>query len=185
MAPSDYRSISISSAITQALHRILARRINANIKLSPLQYTFLQKDRYLEASSLVHAILRRAHDNTQQVAMAFLDLAKAFDTVSHEAVLDAARNSGIPSPLLRYLEQLYDNTTVCLSGTSIKCGRGVRQGDRLSPVLFILVMDRAVKAAIPNLGVRLGGNKINALAYADDLVHLLNALKDSKRNWMD
>lgn len=37
-------------------------------------------------------------------------------------------------------------------------------------MLFILVMDRAVRAAILALGVELGGNRVDALAYEDDLL---------------
>ncbi len=40
----------------------------------------------------------------------------------------------------------------------------------LSPLLFILVMDKAVKAACPEIGVEIGGQHIDAIAYADDLV---------------
>lgn len=44
------------------------------------------------------------------------------------------------------------------------------QGDPMSPILFILAIDRVVKAAIPEIGVQLGGVKMDTLAYADDLI---------------
>lgn len=83
----DYRPMLIKSAITRVFHKIIARRLCKNLKFSPLQYAFLEKDGCLEASSLLHAIMRRTHDNIVPVAMAFLDLTKAFDTISHDAIL--------------------------------------------------------------------------------------------------
>lgn len=69
-------------------------------KFSPLHHAFLQRDRCLEASLLLHAILRKVHDETRPIFMLFLDLAKTFNTVSHEAILDAARRVGALPPLI-------------------------------------------------------------------------------------
>lgn len=168
--PGDFRPISITSAITRVFHKIMARRLCNNLKFSPLQYAFLEKDGCLEASALLHAIIRRTHDNTVLLSLAFLDLAKAFHTIAHDAILEAAGAGGIPRPFLSYLKHLYANSTVFLSGITSRCGRRVRQGDPLSPILFILVMDRVVRAAVPDIGVEFCGNKVYALAYTDDLL---------------
>ncbi len=168
--PGDYRPIAVSSTLTRALHKILARRMRDTFTFSPLQYAFLQRDGCLEASMLLQALLRRTHERGTPIAMLFLDIAKAFDTVSHNTILEAARSAGTPEPLLNYLANLYEEAEVNLGTRMTKCGRGVRQGDPLSPILFILVMNKAIQAAYPGKGVELGDQTIDAIAYADDLV---------------
>lgn len=148
----------------------MARRLCNTLSFSPLQYALLEKDGCLEASSLLHAILRKSHDEMTPVSMAFLDLVKAFDIISHEAILEAAKVGGIPKPMLNYLRHLYMNSTVQMGEVLSRCRRGVWQGDPMSPILFILAIDRVVKAAIPEIGVQLGGVKVDTLAYADDLI---------------
>lgn len=53
---------------------------------SPFQHAFLKRDGCLEASSSLHAILRKVPDETRPIFMLFLDLAKAFNTMSHDAL---------------------------------------------------------------------------------------------------
>lgn len=57
-----------------------------------------------------------------------------------------------------------------MTGTTTKCGRGVQQGDPLSPLLFIMVIEDIIKASLPNVGFDFNGQRIGSLAYADDLV---------------
>jgi hypothetical protein len=56
-----------------------------------------------------------------------------------------------------------------------KTGRGVRQGCYLSPILFNLYSKCLTKQALEGLGdVKIEGQIINAVIYADDLVLLTN-----------
>ena len=51
--------------------------------------------------------------------MAFVDVKKAFDSVSHQLMLVAAARLGVPPPFLRYIRDLYSNavTTFRISPT--------------------------------------------------------------------
>lgn len=168
--PSDFRPIAITSILARALHKILARRMREELTFSSLQYAFLQRDGCLEASALLHAILRRSHEEVKPLAAAFLDVSKAFDTISHRAILGAGKRAGIPSPLLRYMNHLYADTTLHLGATITSCRKGVRQGDPLSPLLFILAMGEVLEEALPETGITLKEEHFGAVAYADDLI---------------
>jgi len=62
--------------------------------------------------------------------------------------------------------------------TSVKIGRGVRQGCCLSPILFNLYSEYLTKEALDGLGdFKIGGQIIHTVKYADDLVLLANEEK--------
>ncbi|KAF8563781.1 hypothetical protein P879_11947 [Paragonimus westermani] len=107
--------------------------------------------------------------------MAFLDISKSFDSVSHETILRCARKYGLPPPLVRYLTRLYKDSLTIWDDAKVCCGRGVRQGDPLSPSLFIMVMDEVLSYALPEVGFMVNGRRTGELAYADDLVLFANS----------
>ncbi len=47
---------------------------------------------------LLQAMFRRTHDEVKPNAMLFLDIAKAFYTVAHNTILEAAKAAGAPDP---------------------------------------------------------------------------------------
>ena len=53
-------------------------------------------------------LLDRARKEKRPLALAFLDVAKAFDSVDHESLLLEASRKGIPPHIMAYLGQLYE-----------------------------------------------------------------------------
>ena len=75
-----------------------------------------------------------------------LDISKAFDTLSWPFLLDTLHAWGFDQTWRRWIETLLSTTTsrIILNGQKgppIRHLRGVRQGDSLSPMLFIIAMD--------------------------------------------
>jgi hypothetical protein len=71
-----------------------------------------------------------------------IDFEKAFDKVEHSAVIAMLKAKGYGPKWIRLVESiLYSaSTSVLLNGVpgkKIVCKRGVRQGDPLSPLLFV------------------------------------------------
>ena len=81
-------------------------------------------------------------EHGQETYCYFLDLVKAFDTVPRAALLEVLSKYGIPSRMVKVIENMYSNCTVTVDvgqqEFTIPASAGVKQGDNLAPVLFLI-----------------------------------------------
>jgi hypothetical protein len=76
-----------------------------------------------------------------------LDVAKSFDTVPHEAMLALLSSQGTDVNTIAHIRDMYANIHTKINGTEsfIPLGRGAKQADLLSPLLFKMVMDPLIR----------------------------------------
>ena len=97
-----------------------------------------------DGSSSIRSILqtRKKHDIDYWVV--FIDLVKVFDTVHHKVLLKLLKKIGISKNIIQVIERLYNEFKI-----GIKVGKkkemieytmGVKQGDNLAPIFFIIFM---------------------------------------------
>jgi hypothetical protein len=91
--------------------------------------------------------------------------------------MELLKKTGIDWRERRLLSKLYmDQSKVQVDQgvtKSVKIGRGVRQGCRLSPHLFNLCSEYVTQEVLEGLGdFKVGGQIISTVRYADDLVLL-------------
>jgi hypothetical protein len=118
-----------------------------------------------------------------------LDIYKAFDSVSRAFLLEVLNHLGFGNTWCNLISNLLTTSTtrVLLNGeprATIKHQRGLRQGDPLPPMLFIIVMDVLnslfVKASevglLQPLSNWTAGQRLSL--YADDVALFIKPLED-------
>ena len=108
--------------------------------------------------------------------VAFLDASKAFDRVNRQKLITKLTQLDVPKYLLRVICNEYNNQSVCVRWGStytqfFPVGNGVKQGEKLSPLLFNVYMDDlSVQLHTKPTGCSFGTTVVNHLIYADDLL---------------
>ena len=145
---------------------------------------------------LVQHTTKFLHQQKQARILLKLDITKAFDSVSWPFLLEVMQNLGFGPIWCDIVSGLLatSSTQILLNGSPgdrIEHRRGLRQGDPLSPVLFILVMDvlyHMVKKAseeglLQPLSRRALQHRISL--YADDVVIFLQPSASDIRITLD
>ena len=129
---------------------------------------------------IVRQIFERRHQYQQDTVAAFLDFSAAFDSLDRESMWLVLKRAGVPGHFIELIKTMYGQTTCKVRasgvvGSEFTVTTGVRQGDILSPLLFICAIDWIMsRAADPTDGVLVGeGVLVRNVEYADD-VTLLN-----------
>ena len=170
--PSEHRPITISSHLYRTYTKILAARLTKDTNLDRRQKGFVAEDGVRDNLELLDAIIQDRKGKCKPTHLAFLDMKKAFDSVSHDAIFAALRWFGMPEQVVAVIRDLYEGATTTVGNGPIEVRRGVKQGDPLSPILFNMVLEMALSGISPELGLRVGRFGMFYLAFADDLVIL-------------
>ncbi|KAK3571289.1 hypothetical protein QTP86_005929 [Hemibagrus guttatus] len=125
----------------------------------------------------VRPVLEGSWEFAQPVHMCFVDLEKAFDRVPRGILWEVLWENGVRGPLLRAVLSLYNRSRSLVHIASCKSDLfpvhvGLRQGCLLSPVLFIVFMDRISRRSQGLEGDWFGDHRISSLIFADDVVLL-------------
>jgi len=136
--PGDFRPITVASIIPHLFHRGLALRLEDTIPLSSRQKAFRCGDGLCDNVCILWGILCDRTRRHKPVFATFVDMAKAFDSVSHDSMIMAAGRAGVPVELRNYISRLYSGTSTRFKvGSELSDMVHVRRGVRpLSPRLI-------------------------------------------------
>ncbi|VFQ83166.1 unnamed protein product, partial [Cuscuta campestris] len=192
----DYRPIALSTFFSKIISRILSNRLSPLLDkiISPKQEGF-QKGKGIEehillTNELMHRLESKVRGGNVMVK---LDMAKAFDKISWSYLKKVLKSFGFNDHCIALLLQNLEATHISLliNGSPhgfFKIKRGVKQGDPLSPLLFIIGSEgfsRSLNYAISSGFIapfKAGKSQVvSHLAFVDDL---LVFLKGDLRNML-
>ena len=139
----NYRGISLLNAAGKAYARILLRRLQSLAEriLPDSQCGFRAGRSTTDMVFTLRQLQEKCREQNRPLYLAFVDLTKAFDSVSREALYETLRSIGCPPNLLRLVASFHDEMKGrvqfegCLS-EEFDINIGVKQGCVLAPTLF-------------------------------------------------
>ena len=165
----NYRPITVLPIISKIMERCVFNQLTdyfeRNNLLSHRQFGF-RKGRSTElAATFFFDEVHKAMDKGQLTGTLFIDLSKAFDTVSHAALLNKLDQFGICNQEKAFFVDYLFNRWQYVqyksaSSTSQPVYNGVPQGSILGPLLFIIHFNDAEQQLI----------KCKMITYADDTI---------------
>lgn len=174
----NYRPISILTTLSKVYERILNSRLvkylEHNNLLADSQYGFRNGRSTDDAVHELTQTVVRALDRREKCLTVFLDLSKAFDTVSVPRLIQKLETFGVRGvPLALFQSYLSDRYQRVKIGDSVSnelpINIGVPQGSILGPTLFLCYINEICQINL---------KQCNITAYADD-----TALTFYARSW--
>lgn len=173
----NYRPISLQPIIYKLFASCLENHLEPYIEnYQPNEQAgFRKKFSTIDHIHSLELIIEKYEEQQSPLYLAFIDYAKAFDSISHESIWKALEDCKVPNETIEVLKDIYQKSISRVKleskGPEIKIERGVRQGDPLSPKLFITVLEYIMKnLKWTRKGIFINGKYLNNLRFADDIV---------------
>nr|GEV19201.1 RNA-directed DNA polymerase, eukaryota [Tanacetum cinerariifolium] len=181
-----YRPISLIGSRYKIIGKLLANRIALVVEdiVSVEESAFVKGRQIMDGSMILNEILNWCRKVGKKLVFK-VDYEKAYDTVCWEFLQEVMKKKGFGNKWCAWIRGCLESSmaSVLVNGSptgEFKVQRGLRQGDPLSPFLFILVME-GMHMVIENAmsagrlsGIQVGiyNIAVSHLFYADDAVFL-------------
>ncbi|WVZ86073.1 hypothetical protein U9M48_032914 [Paspalum notatum var. saurae] len=190
--PEAFRPICLQNCPIKAITKALTFRLQKFIPLlvGGNQTRFVKNrciaENYAYAMDLVHC----CHARKAPTVLLKLDFHKAFDSVSWDSLILILRQKGFSDLWCNWMLDILvsGKSSILLNGVPgpwITCRNGLRQGDPISPYLFIIVAD-VLRQLLHHRGTSLHlchpllpGEPCPVLQYADDTIIFLQASSEA------
>lgn len=177
----NIRPIGLLSTLSKVYEKILRSRIQHLCETTHYfgveQHGFRPKVSTTTALQTIQQerLLNKGHRHELMIS---LDIKGAFDNVFHRSIIQALSTFNCPANILQIIKSYFKNRraviNICGNSVSRPMTRGVIQGGAISPFLFILTLElalREIRAAINSLT----NAKVKMVVFADDINWIISS----------
>jgi len=190
--PRTYRGITLESCGLKFVGTLICLRLqefgNDSGLLPEEQNGFRTGYRTENSPFVFHTLLDKARHEGKDIFAAFIDLAKAFDSVDRNLLWLKMEKAGAKGPIFDLIRYIYDQML-----SQVRVGKeksfvyrtelGVLQGDPMSGMLFIIFVAAMERELLSTKhSPHIGGKPVRLLLMADDIA--LIAYSKSELNMM-
>ena len=176
----NYRPISLTSCDSKIFSKIMANRLDEVITtlIHPDQVGFIRSRSSSDNIRRFIDIMWAVQGDSAPMAAISLDAEKAFDRVEWEYLFSTLECFGFSEKFIKWIKLIYTHPTASvltngIISSSFQLGRGTRQGDPASPLLFAIALEPLAAAirkeqAFPGIEICKSSHKL--MLYADDIL---------------
>ncbi|CAN1177469.1 LINE-1 reverse transcriptase homolog [Linum perenne] len=190
----DFRLISWCNVLYKIVSKVLANRLSVVLPdlISNAQTAFVKGRKIGDGILMAHELLKNYKKSGVSPRCAMkVDLMKAFDSVEWKFVLNTLRAMQVPQQFVSWIEVCFQSTmlSININGTLkgyFPARRGLRQGDPISPYLFVIFMEvlsclfhRAIKSRSFQFHPQCKAVGLSHLSFADDLLIFTKANEEA------
>ena len=178
----NFRPISLMNVDVKILTRLIAGRVEGTLKefIGEEQLAFVKGRNITEGTRLIDYVIEDCKNKNEPAIVVAFDFCKAFDSIAHAYLWKLLEHLGYPHELINMIKTLYNGaeSAVMNNGLTTKyfpLGRSCRQGDALSPYLFIIAIEPLIKRIRDDVGIHgimTPGGIAKDTVFADDLTGL-------------
>ena len=188
----NWRPISLLNHIYKILSGALAERLKPALEhiIHTDQKGFVAGRFIGECVRNTYDVLEYAKSKNRAGLLLLIDFEKAFDSISHSFIIKCLHFFGFGLSFIKWINVILNDVSSCVNhcgniSERFKVGRSCRQGDPISPYLFIICVEILAIKIRENKGVKgfkMGNFEQKLDFYADDLTAYLDGSKESLFN---
>ncbi|GKE18935.1 RNA-directed DNA polymerase, eukaryota [Tanacetum coccineum] len=182
----EFRPISLIGSFYKIIAKILANRLVVVLRdiVNEAQSAFIANRQILDGPFIMNELIHWCKSMKKQTMIFKVDFEKAYDSVRWDYLDDVLKNFGFGSKWRGWIQNCLHSSrgSILVNGSptsEFQFHKGLKQGDSLSPFLFILIME-SLHLSFQKLvnedlfkGISIGSSlKLSHLFYADDVIFM-------------
>lgn len=181
----DYRPIACCSVIYKCISKLICNKLKLVLPkvISDCQGAFVHGRNIINNILICQDLVRHyARKNAPKACLFKVDLQKAYDTIEWRFLEDLLKALNFPNHFIKVIMACVTSAsfTIMINGTNhgyFTSSRGLRQGDPVSPLLFVICMEYLSRVLMYigkkknfKFHPRCAKLQLNHLCFADDLM---------------